>query len=131
MGFSFISLYIISKTRTGAAVAIQQLNGNPSAQILILIITIAFISGLISFFITKHLAKFFSQKIQKVNYTIISTLTLIFLIILILLITKPTGLLVFIVSTITGIYCISLKVRRTNMMGCLLLPVIIWGLSNI
>jgi len=35
------------------------------------------------------------------------------------------GLFVLAASTATGIYCISLGVKRTNMMGCLLLPVII------
>ncbi|HDK42142.1 MAG TPA: hypothetical protein ENG87_02080, partial [Candidatus Pacearchaeota archaeon] len=38
MGFSFISLYTISKTRTGAAVAIHQIIGNLEVNILILIL---------------------------------------------------------------------------------------------
>ena len=125
MGFSFISLYVISKTRTGAAVAIQEIIGNPSWQILILILAIAFISGIIAFFLTIFLAKFFSQKLEKVNYTILSTITLIFLGIIVFLISGFLGLAVLTASTFTGIYCISLGVKRTNMMGCLLLPTII------
>ncbi|RLG16247.1 hypothetical protein DRN69_01340, partial [Candidatus Pacearchaeota archaeon] len=43
MGFSFISLYTLSKTRTGAAVAIQKIIGNPSLKILLLILIITLI----------------------------------------------------------------------------------------
>jgi TctA family transporter len=35
------------------------------------------------------------------------------------------GLIVLTTSTFTGIYCINSKARRTNMMGCLMIPTII------
>jgi TctA family transporter len=38
------------------------------------------------------------------------------------------GFLVLIVSAATGIYCISMKISRINMMGCLLLPTIVFYL---
>ena len=125
MGFSFISLYLISKTRTGAAVAIKEITGNFSLEILILILIMILITGIISFFITKKLAEFFSNKISKINYTKISIITLIFLSIIILIISNLLGFVVFLISTITGLYSISLGVRRTNMMGCLLIPTIL------
>ena len=125
MGFSFISLYLISKTRTGAAVAIQEIIGNLSGKILILILTTAVISGIISFFLTIFLAKFLTQKIEKINYTFLSLTTLTVLAIIVFLVSRFSGLAVLIVSTLTGIYCISLGVRRTNMMGCLLIPTIL------
>jgi putative membrane protein len=125
MGFSFISLYAISKTRTGAAVALQQILPHLSNKILILILTTILFTGIISFFLAKTLAKFFSQNINKINYTKISIITLVILAIIVLIISGFFGLLVLIISTLTGIYCISLKVKRTQMMGCLLLPTII------
>ena len=125
MGFSFISLYVISKTRTGAAVAIKELIGEPSIGVLILILVVVFISGIIAFFLTLILAKFFSQKLGKVNYIKLSIVTLLVLAVIVLFVSKFFGLVVFIVSTLTGLYCISLKVRRTHMMGCLLVPVIV------
>ncbi len=128
MGFSFISLYVISKTRTGAAIAIQEIVGTISWQILILILAVVFISGIISFFTAMFLAKLFSRKITKINYTTISTITLIFLSIIIFLFSGFLGLAILTASTFTGIYCIRLKVRRTQMMGCLLIPTIIWYL---
>jgi len=125
MGFSFISLYIISKTRTGAAVAIQEIIGELSWKILVLILSTVFISGILAFFLTVLLAKYFSQKIEKINYTFLCVVTIITLLIVVFLASKFLGLIVLIVSTLTGVYCISLGVKRTNMMGCLLVPTII------
>lgn len=125
MGFSFISLYIISRTRTGATVAIQQIIGSLSSQTLILILTTIFIVGITSFFLTKFLAGFFSQRISKINYTVLSLITLLSLLVVVFIVSGFFGLLILMTSTLTGIYCISLKVRRTNMMGCLLLPTIL------
>lgn len=128
MGFSFIALFTISRTRTGAAVAIQDILGNFSIKILILILSVVFISGIASFFLTIFLAKIFSKRIEHVNYTFLSTLTLVILMIIVLLISGFLGIIVLILSTLTGIYCIGLKVRRTHMMGCLLLPTILFYL---
>ncbi|HKZ34225.1 MAG TPA: tripartite tricarboxylate transporter permease [Candidatus Nanoarchaeia archaeon] len=125
MAFSFLSLYAILKTRTGAAAAIKELIGIPSEKILILILIVALISGIISFFLTKKLSAFFSKKMNKINYTKLSVFTLIVLVAMVFLISGFLGLLAFAISAFTGIYCISLGVRRTQMMGCLLLPTIV------
>ena len=128
MGFSFISLYLVSKTRTGAAVAINNILGSFSLQILILLLSVCLISGVISFFLTDFLAKFFSKKISNINYTKISIITLILLVLIVFIISTFSGLLILAISTFTGIYCISLGTRRTAMMGCLLIPTIIFYL---
>ncbi len=125
MGFSFIALYAITRTRTGATVAISEIIGILSKEILILCLVIILISGIASFFITLKLAKFFSNKISKINYPLLCELTLMILIIIVFFVSGFWGLFVLAAGTATGIYCISLGVRRTNMMGCLLLPVII------
>ncbi|MCH8945374.1 MAG: tripartite tricarboxylate transporter permease [Nanoarchaeota archaeon] len=124
MGFSFISLYVISKTRTGAAVAIKEIANSLSKEVFILILITILISGIISFFLTKFLAKIISQKIRNVNYTKLSIITLLILFSIVFFISGIIGLVILIISTLTGIYCISLNVRRTNMMGCLLIPTI-------
>lgn len=129
MGFSFISLYTISKTRTGAAAAIKSIIGIPSAKIIGLIIATCALTSLIAFRLTKVLARTFTKKLQNIKYTSLSIATLLILSLIIFLISKVSGLLVFLISTITGIYCIEMKVRRTNMMGCLLIPTIIFYLT--
>ena len=128
MGFSFISLYVISRTRTGAAAAIQDILGVLSWKMLILILSIVIISGLVSFFLAGSLAKFFSQKMKKINYVLLSLITLLLLVVIVLLVSGFLGFLILIASTFTGIYSISLGVRRTNMMGVLLIPTIVFYL---
>lgn len=126
MGFSFISLYAISKTRTGAAAAIKEILGNLSWKSLLLILATILLSGIISFFLTKSIAKLFSKKIEKINYTKISILILIFLTIVIFIFSGFIGIIIFVASTFLGIFCNSLNVKKTNMMGCLLLSTIIY-----
>jgi putative membrane protein len=125
MGLSFVSLYSISRTRTGAAASIQSLIGTMDYKILILILIVCLFSGIISFFLVKILSIKFLGVVEKINYKKLSIATIAFLSILILLISGFLGLFVFVISTLTGIYCISLNVKKTQMMGCLLIPTII------
>jgi putative membrane protein len=125
MGLSFVSLYSISKTRTGAAVAIQSLIGTMNINLLILILCVCLISGIISFFLVKILSIKFLNIIEKINYRKLSIATIILLSIIVLLISGIVGFIIFAISTATGIYCISLNVRKTQMMGCLLIPTIV------
>ncbi|MBI3622903.1 tripartite tricarboxylate transporter permease [Candidatus Pacearchaeota archaeon] len=125
MAFSFLSLYAISKTRTGSAAAIKDLIGIPSTPTLILILFTMLFSGIISFFLTKKLSIFFSENINKINYTKLSIATLIILGIVVIIVSGFFGLLIFAISTFTGVYCISSGTRRTTMMACLLLPTIL------
>jgi TctA family transporter len=125
MGISFISLYSIAKSRTGSAVAIQQIIGNVDERILFLIILVCLISGIISFFITKILTKKATQIFHKIDYSKMSKIVLIILTSVTLIFSGIIGLIILAISTITGIYCISLGVKRTHMMGCLLIPTII------
>lgn len=62
---------------------------------------------------------------EKVNYKKLSIGIIALLSVLILLISGIWGFVIFIISTATGIYCISLNVKKTQMMGCLLIPTII------
>ncbi len=125
MGLSFVSLYSISRTRTGAAVAVQALMGEINSNILILILIVCLISGVTSFFLVKKLSITFLKLIEKINYKKLSIGIIIFLSILIFIISGFLGLVIFAISTATGIYCISLNVKKTQMMGCLLIPTII------
>ena len=125
MGLSFVSLYSISRTRTGAAAAVQSLLGQVTFQSLILIIIVCLISGIISFFFTIKLSILFIKYIEKIDYNKLSKWTILFLSVLILIISGILGLFVFGISTLVGLYCIQLNVKKTQMMGCLLIPTIL------
>jgi putative membrane protein len=131
MGLSFVSLYAISKTRTGAAVAIQQIIGTLSWKSLLVLLIVVLVSGIISFLITKYLTKFLSGKINKINYTLLSIITIILLTFIVFKFSGFLGLLVLTASTLTGIYCNSLKIKKTQMMGCLLIPTILFYATQV
>jgi putative membrane protein len=131
MGLSFVSLYAISKTRTGAAVAIKEIIGNLSWKLLLVLLFAVITSSILSFFLTKFLAKFLSQRINKINYRNLSLGILIFLGIIVLIVSGFLGLLILAASTLTGIYFNSLPVKKTHMMGCLLIPTILYYLGII
>ena len=126
MGFSFVSLYLIEKTRTGTAATLSELIGKINSMEIILILLVFLVAGTVAFFLTDFLAKIFSQKIKKINYTKISITTLIFLALVTILVSGFLGFLILIVSTLTGIYAINSKTKRTNMMGCLIIPTILF-----
>lgn len=128
MALSFITIYPTSRTRTGAAVAIKEISGIIDIKIIFLLIITILISGVIAYHLTKKIGKISVKKLNKINYQKISLTTLIILTIIILIVSKIIGLFVFMIATLTGIYCISLKVRRTNMMACLIIPTIIFYL---
>lgn len=128
MGLSFIALYSIQKSRTGAAVAIGKLLTEFTIKELSIILTVIFLSGIISFFLTIYLAKFFSKNITKIKYNKLSLTILIFLAIITFFFSSWSGLLVFIVSTFLGLTCILLSIKRIHLMGSLLLPTILFYL---
>ena len=126
MGLSFVSLYSIEKARTGAAVAISKILTEFSLSSLLILLAVVFISGVIAFFLTLFIAKFFSRKISKFNYNKLSLGILIFLSVIILIFSSWQGFLIFAVGAALGLTTIFLGIKRIHLMGCLLLPTILF-----
>lgn len=124
MGLSFITLYAVGKARTGTAVAISKIT-DLSLSDLALVLTTILIAGTASFFITIYLAKFFSKHITKINYKYLAYFIIGILIILTIIFSGFYGLLILIASTILGFTTIQLGIKRTHLMGALMLPIIL------
>ncbi|MBM3246968.1 hypothetical protein FJZ17_00280 [Candidatus Pacearchaeota archaeon] len=122
---SFITLYSISKARTGVAVAVGKLTELGLKEIFIIVGAII-IAGIFAFIITIWLAKIFSKIICKLNYQILSIIILILLLVIVVYFSGWLGLLVSLVSSALGLACILLGIRRTHLMGCLLIPAILF-----
>ena len=127
VGLSFITFYTINRTRTGVAVAISKLIDLTLGDIYVIISTIA-IAGLLSFFITIKISKLFAKKIDKINYRNLSLAIITLLVAIILFFTGWLGLLVALISSCLGLTCILLGIRRTHLMGCLLIPALLFYL---
>ena len=125
MALSFVILFSINKSRTGSAVAINKLIPSISQGNLLIIIVAIIISSIFAFIISIIIAKYFSRIITRFSYTKLSVGILIFLTIIITIFTGWIGFIIYITSTALGISCILLGVRRTSLMGCLLIPTIL------
>ncbi|MFA5020261.1 MAG: tripartite tricarboxylate transporter permease [Candidatus Pacearchaeota archaeon] len=128
ISLSFVVLYSIEKTRTGMAVNIQQITETITLNNLLTIILTICLVGIISFYLTKKLAIISAKYIHKINYTWLSILTLIFISIVVLIFSGFFGFFIFIISASTGLYGILTGVKRINLMGCLIIPVILFYL---
>jgi len=115
----FAVLMSTGKSRSGAALALRTIYRvlNP-VDILLLCI----FSALLSATVTILLGIFTEKVLRKLNLRILCFMSLIFLTLAILYLTKATGLLLFIISIPVGLLPEMLEVKRLNCMGCLLLP---------
>ncbi len=125
MGLSFITIYSIGRTRTGAAVAIKELLKEITFQDLTLIILTIIISGILSFFVALNISKFSAKYITKINYQTVSILVLILLLLVTIIFSNLLGILIFLIATSLGTFTILSGARRINLMGCLLIPTIL------
>jgi len=130
MALSFIGLYSINKTRTGAAVAVQKLLPNLAQTDLLIILTTIIISGFFAFILSINLGKIFAKNINKISYSKLSVFILLILISATFIFSGFLGLLILITSTALGITAILLEIKRTNLMGCLLVPTILFTCSD-
>ena len=124
---SFITLFLIQKARTGAASAISQVTILSNQDVIIMILTII-LTTIIVFPISIWMSKIFAKNINKIDYTKISFVTLIFITIITFYFAGIFGILIFITSTILGLTCIELNIRKRFLMGCLLIPTILFYL---
>jgi putative membrane protein len=128
MGLSILALYSLDITRTGSAVSISQILEEFPLYYIFILLGVILASGIASFFLGSFLSRFISKKITKLNYKYLSLVVLSLLAIFVLVFSGPFGFLIFLVSTSLGIYTILAGARRTLLMGCLMLPVIIFYL---
>ena len=126
---SFITLFAINKARSGIAVAISQLT-NLTLNKLILIFSVILITIFIATILTILFSRIFSKLISQINYRKLCYSIIVLITILVLIVSKPIGLIILITSTSLGVYTQLKEVNKNHLMGCLLLPVIMYFLFN-
>jgi putative membrane protein len=127
MATSFVTLFLIQKSRTGAAFAISQLTQITTNDLWLILLTI-FITSAIAIPITITISKTLARRINKIPYTKLSIAILILLLIIIMTFSGILGLITLGVSTLIGLTCIEFETRRSLLMGAILIPTIIYYL---
>lgn len=124
--FSLISLYLLGNPRSGASVAIQQVVGEPTFfETVFLIGIIVFTSG-IAAMVTLFLGKKIPKILAKINYRLLTSAVIVFIVSLVFVITGFYGLLILFASTSIGLLCAFLEIRRSHCMGILLIQTILF-----
>jgi putative membrane protein len=127
MSMSFVTLFLIQKSRTGAAATISQLTQINFQDLTTILITIA-IASIIAIPLTLQISKIFAKNIHKIPYTKISIIILILLTTITIYFSGFLGLLVFITATFLGLTAIEFQTRRSFLMGAILIPTILFYL---
>jgi putative membrane protein len=124
--FSLMALYLISKPRSGVAIAVERIVGTLGfPELLLLVATAMFATGIAAILalkITRHFALF----IQRVNYRMLLMVIMIFLVGMTLLLAGLSGLLVLATATGIGMLPPLFGVKRTHAMAVLMVPIILW-----
>jgi len=122
--FTFLVFYLIGKTRSGAVWLISQITESLTSQDVLILIFAGAFSCFISALLALKLGGALSRRITSTNYTKIMIFTIAFITAAIFAITGFIGLLVLITGVFIGLLATAFGIKRTNLMGFLLLPTI-------
>ncbi len=124
--FTFIAFYTIGKTRSGAAWAVSQITDVLLPSDIIFMIIVAFLTCFFSGVLTLKIGKLILNRMKHVNYRKVMVFTIVTLFILVFIFSGESGILISLVGVSVGVLTISFGVKRTHMMGFLLLPTILY-----
>jgi TctA family transporter len=130
---NFVALFVILRTRSGAAKATQDILGAgltpwtdiwavPSQLALILVAVV--VSSVLAYFMTLRIGKVFAEHFHKVPYRKLVLSILVLLVVLVVLMSGFVGLIILLVATLLGLIPPTVGVRRVHLIGCLIVPVL-------
>jgi putative membrane protein len=123
--FSLVALYVIGKPRSGAVAAAQELLGGAiDYGTFVLFIVVVCVAGTLSYLIVLWLGAHAAEAFGKINYRRMNLCVLLFLGAMCLLMTGLMGLAIFLIAASVGMAAHLMNVKKTCMMGVLLLPCI-------
>ena len=125
---SFIAITSINKARNGAVVVISRLMETITQKDLIIFLIVAFITGLIAIFLSLKLAKIFSSLITKINYQKLCIAIIVLIIGMCFWLSSYLGIFVLIIGSFIGMLPSLVGIGKNHLMGCLLIPVILFFL---
>jgi putative membrane protein len=124
--FSLISLFTISKARSGAAVAVMSLLPGFGLNELIILVSVALISAGISSLLLVKSARRVISIFERANYRKMTVFVIAFLGLTTIILTGFFGFLVLITSTAIGSLAPLWGVKRSSLMGVLMVPLILF-----
>lgn len=124
---SLLSLWLIEKPRSGVSVVVNQLINLGLVDVVVFVGAILFVSG-ISGALTLLLSKRFVNLFRKIDYGYLNILIILLMGVIVFALSGVVGILLASLSTLIGMTCILSGTRRTYLMGCLIVPTILFFL---
>jgi putative membrane protein len=127
--FSLVALYVIGKPRSGAVAAAQELlNGSIDYGTFVLLLVVICITGGLSYLLVLGVGGYAAETFAKIDYRRMNRGVLLFLGAMCLAMTGAGGLAIFLISASVGMAAHLLNVKKTCLMGVLLVPCILYFL---
>ena len=123
---SLCSFYILDKARNGSIVAIKEILQSIVITELLLLIIVSLIAGSVATIFTLNISKIFSKILPRINYKKTAMTVIIGIILLSFFFDGIIGFLIITTSTSLGIFATKLEVGKNNLMGCLIVPTILF-----
>jgi len=122
---SIVTFFVLGKARNGAIAVIEQLVGSISQVSLFYLIAVACIAAGLSAIAAIYVSKWYAVLIEHFDYTWISSIILLVLLIMSFVLSGWLGVIVFLTATAVGLIAPLTSVSRSHSMGCLLIPTLI------
>ena len=126
MLISIGTIYALDKARNGAIVAVKELMGTIGFSEMLIFVAVALIAGGIAALLTIFISKIFCRFIVKVNYQNLLLGIMIFILLLTVFFDGFLGLTILATATAIGLLASFWNVGKNHLMGCLVLPVILY-----
>ncbi|HLD15607.1 MAG TPA: tripartite tricarboxylate transporter permease [Candidatus Nanoarchaeia archaeon] len=126
MFISIIALFTIEKARNGAIVIVSKIIQTLTLQNLIIFVAVSLVASGLASILTLFFAKKFSKLISKINYRLLCLSIILLIVILSFVFSGFLGFFVLVISTSVGLIPALKGFGRNHLMGCLLLPVILY-----
>lgn len=124
--FSLVAFYAIGHPRSGAIAAAQSAIGAIDFESFLLLLFVMCLSGSLAYPLTLATGVLAARAFSKVSYSMLNVSVLLFLGAMCLAMTGFLGLAVFLASAMIGLAPHLVNVRKTCLMGVLLVPCILY-----
>ncbi len=124
--FSLISLYTISRARSGAAIAVQGIISPFGFNELLLLVAAALIATGFSALVMLRLTRGVVRAMQGIDYSRLTVFIVLLLVFLVFLFTGAIGIFILFISSAIGLLAPLFGVKRSNLMGVLMVPLMVF-----
>jgi putative membrane protein len=131
--FTLIAFYTLGKTRSGAAWSISQLVPSLTFMEMVIIVVVALATAMLSVVLVLRMARFLIARISSLDYRKINLSIITFLVLAVFFFTGPLGLFISFTGALLGVLTIKVGIKRSQMMGFLIFPTILYfaGLTGL